>query len=101
MRVAVMAALNMPVLLLLMVLSATWLGQWAEQRRKQAGLERGRCERKVPTLPGKTCGMPLVACVELYEGDAYHFFQWVCDEHARDASRRVKGSLVRVDWLGE
>ncbi|MDQ3879128.1 MAG: hypothetical protein M3290_12390, partial [Actinomycetota bacterium] len=78
MRVAVMAALNMPVLILSLVLSATWLAQWAEQRRKQIGLERGVCQREQPSLPGGHCGMPLVACVELYEGDAYHFLQWVC-----------------------
>ena len=101
MRLAVMAALNMPILLLSLILSATWLAHWAEQRRKERGLERGICQRKEPTVPGGICGMPLVACVELYEGDAYHFFQWVCDAHARDASRRIKGSLVRVDWLEE
>ncbi|MFN2593626.1 MAG: hypothetical protein ABR579_01905, partial [Actinomycetota bacterium] len=71
MRLAVMAALNMPVLLLSLILTATWWSQWSEQRRKQAGLERGRCQREETSVPGGSCGMPLVACVELYEGDAY------------------------------
>jgi hypothetical protein len=97
--VALMALINLPILLLGVILSCTWASIQRDRRRKRVALERGRCELAVAAVPGHECGMPIAACLDLYEGDRYRFFRWLCDGHARDAERRARGGLYRIEWL--
>ena len=66
------------------------------ERRARKALASGRCQRKVPGLPGGVCGQPITSRIDIYQGYEYRFHQWVCDEHSRDARLRAKGFSYRV-----
>lgn len=66
------------------------------ERRARKAFKAGRCQRKVPGLPGGTCGHPITARVDVYQGYEYRFHEWVCDEHRRDGRLRQRGFSYRV-----
>lgn len=66
------------------------------ERRARKAFTAGRCQRKVPGLPGGTCGQPIVSRIDVYQGYEYRFHEWVCDEHSRDAKLRARGFSYRV-----
>ena len=84
---------------LVAVLAGDVVGSRLSLKRAQRALARGRCERRVPGIPGGICGRPIAARVDVYEGYEYRFQQWVCHEHAADAERRVLGRSCRVEWM--
>ena len=67
------------------------------ERRARKAFKAGRCQRKVPGVPGGTCGQPIVSRIDVYQGYEYRFHQWVCDEHSRDATLRSRGFNYRVE----
>ena len=66
------------------------------ERRARKAYKVGRCQRKVPGLPGGTCGQPITARIDVYQGYEYRFHEWVCDEHCRDGRLRARGFSYRV-----
>lgn len=66
------------------------------ERRARKAFLAGRCQRKVPGLPGGTCGQPIASRIDVYQGYEYRFHEWVCDEHSRDAKLRARGFSYRV-----
>ncbi len=62
-------------------------------------LKKGGCGRREHPASRSTCGMPIAARIDIFEGYEYRFHQWVCDQHARDAERRGSGRRFRVEWL--
>ncbi|MDQ3940574.1 MAG: hypothetical protein M3238_04395 [Actinomycetota bacterium] len=74
---------------------------WTSERRARKAFKAGRCQRKVPGIPGGTCGQPITSRIDLYQGYEYRFHQWVCDEHTRDAKLRARGFKYRVDECEE
>ena len=66
------------------------------ERRARQALAAGKCQRKVPGLPGGTCGQPIASRIDVYQGYEYRFHEWVCDEHSRDARLRSRGFSYRV-----
>ncbi|HET7481358.1 MAG TPA: hypothetical protein VFK89_00720 [Actinomycetota bacterium] len=67
------------------------------ERRARRALAAGRCQRRVPSLPGGVCGQPIVARIDVWQGYEYRFHEWVCDEHTRDARLRARGFNYRVE----
>jgi hypothetical protein len=67
------------------------------ERRARKALSKGRCQRKIPSLPGGVCGQPISARIDLLQGYEYRFHEWVCDEHTRDARLRARGFTYRVE----
>lgn len=78
------------------VLSDTYESAMSERKAVRAR-ERGTCQRKVSWVPGRVCGQPIVARVDVYEGYEYRFLQWLCHEHATDVERRDSARRVVVD----
>lgn len=97
----VLLLMNLPVGILSM-LGISWvLSRWIDTRRKEKAFRRGRCQKPDGTSPDRMCGMPIVAHMDIYSAYGYKFFQWLCDEHARDGERRMRGGLYRIEWLHE
>ena len=67
--------------------------------RAQAALSSSRCQAGSRWLPGRSCNQPAVARLDVYEGYEYRFFRCLCDEHARDAERRMAGPTYRLSSL--
>ena len=84
---------------LVAVFAGDLVGARLSLRRSRRALARGHCARRVPGTPGGTCGRPIAARVDVYQGYEYRFEQWVCHEHATDAERRARGRSYRVDWI--
>ena len=98
---ALLLFMNLP-LAILGTAGASWLlSRWLDDRRKERAFRLGQCQKPDGTSPNSICGMPIVAPMDLYGADGYKFFQWLCDEHARDGERRMRGGLYRIEWLQE
>lgn len=98
---ALVLYMNLP-LAILTLLGATALSTyWIDKRRKERAFRTGQCQKPDPTSPNRICGMPIVAEMDVYGAYGYKFFQWLCDEHARDGERRMRGGLYRIEWLRE
>ena len=67
------------------------------ERKARTARAKGRCQRRIPSLPGGVCGQPIVARIDLLQGYEYRFHEWVCDEHTRDAKLRERGFTYRVE----
>ena len=67
------------------------------ERRARKAFKAGVCQRTMPGLPGGTCGQPIAARIDIYQGYEYRFHEWVCEEHQRDARLRKRGFSYRVD----
>ena len=78
------------------VLTDTWESATNERKAARAR-KKGVCQRKVAWVPGKVCGQPIAARIDVYEGYEYRFLQWLCDEHARDVERRDSARRIVVD----
>ena len=79
------------------LVAADLRASWFSEHRARRAFKAGRCQRKVPGLPGGVCGQPITARIDLYQGYEYRFHQWVCDEHTRDAKARERGFKCRVE----
>ena len=88
-----MAIVNGPLAALLF---ADFRDSIMSERRARKAFAAGRCQRKVPGLPGGICGQPIASRIDVYQGYEYRFHQWVCDEHSRDATLRQRGFSYRV-----
>ena len=88
-----MAIVNGPLAALLL---ADFRDSIMSERRARKAFAAGRCQRKVPGLPGGICGQPIASRIDVYQGYEYRFHQWVCDEHSRDATLRQRGFSYRV-----
>ncbi len=89
-----MAVVNGPLAALLI---ADFSDSAMSERRARKAFRAGRCQRKVPGVPGGMCGQPIVSRIDVYQGYEYRFHQWVCDEHSRDATLRARGFNYRVE----
>lgn len=78
------------------LLFADFRGSLMSERRARKEFAAGVCKRKVPGLPGGTCGQPITSRIDVYEGYEYRFHEWLCDDHARDGRARSKGFCYRV-----
>ena len=89
-----MALVNGP---LAWVLVADFLDSRNHEARAERAFAKGLCQARARWLPGHSCGQPIVARLDVYEGYEYRFFRWLCEEHAGEASRRAPGSTYRLD----
>ena len=97
MRVAlVMALCNGP---LAAVIVADLLGGGRIEARAEKALLEDRCQAGSRWLPGSRCGQSVAARLDVFEGYEYRFFRCLCEEHATDAQRRLRGSTYRVARL--
>ena len=72
-------------------------GSVMSERKARKARAKGRCQRRIPSLPGGVCGQPIVARFDLLQGYVYRFHEWVCEEHTRDARLRARGFTYRVE----
>ena len=82
---------------LVVLLAFDFRDSWTSEHRARKGFTAGRCQRKVPGIPGGICGQPITSRIDLYQGYEYRFHQWVCDEHTRDATARSRGFRYKVE----
>ena len=93
-----MAVCNGPVA---WVLVADLLDSRNHEARAERAFSRGRCQAGSRWLPGHSCGQPIAARLDVYEGYEYRFFRWLCEEHAGQAQRRASGSSYRLDRVAD
>ncbi|HEY7874041.1 MAG TPA: hypothetical protein VIG64_02855 [Actinomycetota bacterium] len=93
--------MNLPLGILTLMGVTSVSSRWIDAHRKQRAFRAGRCQMPEHTSPDRICGMPIVAHMDVYGAYGYKFFQWLCDEHARDGERRMRGGLYRIEWLRE
>jgi hypothetical protein len=93
--------MNLPVALLGLIGLTSLVSHRLDAIRKERAFRAGLCQKPDDTSPNKICGMPIVAHMDVYSAYGYKFFQWLCDEHARDGERRMRGALYRIEWLRE
>jgi hypothetical protein len=98
---ALLVLLNLPVWILAVLGISSVSNHYVDARRKERGFRAGRCQKPDGTTPDRICGMPIVAHMDVYGAYGYKFFKWLCDEHARDGERRMRGGLYRIEWLRE
>ncbi len=84
---------------LVAVMAWDHLGAQVSRAAARRRLRKGGCGRREHPASRSTCGMPIAARIEIFEGYEYRFHQWVCHEHALDAERRTSGPRFRVEWL--
>ena len=83
------------------VLVADFLDSRNHEARAERAFAQGRCQARARWLPGHSCGQPIVARLDVYEGYEYRFFKWLCEEHSGDALRRATGSTYRLDRVAK
>lgn len=93
--------MNLPLWILGVLGISALVSHWTDRWRKERAFRAGRCQKPDETTPDHICGMPIVAHMDVYGAYGYKFFQWLCDEHARDGERRMRGGLYRIEWLRE
>lgn len=98
---ALLLFMNLPVAILALLGASYLVSHQVDERRKERAFRQGRCQKPLDAAPGNECGMPIVAHMDVYSAYGYKFFQWLCDEHARDGERRMRGGLYRIEWLPE
>ena len=93
--------MNLPVLILTLIgVCALWSYR-VDKARKERAFKTGQCQKPVAASPNRICGQPIAAHMDIYGAYGYKFFQWLCDEHARDGERRARGGAYRIEWLRE
>src|SRR5918999_266787 len=98
---ALLLFMNLPLAILGLLGVSAVLNHWLDARRKERAFRAGMCQKPDAASPNRVCGMPIVAHMDIYGAYGYRFFQWLCDEHARDGERRMRGGLYRIEWLRE
>jgi hypothetical protein len=93
--------MNLPLAILGVLGLSALVSHHLDARRKERAYRLGMCQKPVDGSPNRICGMPIVAHMDIYGAYGYKFFQWLCDEHARDGERRMRGGLYRIEWLRE
>jgi hypothetical protein len=101
MDMALVLYLNLPVLILTLLGACALTSYQVDKVRKERGFRCGQCQKPDSSSPNHICGMPIVAHMDVYGAYGYKFFQWLCDEHARDGERRLRGGMYRIEWLRE
>jgi hypothetical protein len=93
--------MNLPLGILTVLGVSAVSSNWLDARKKERAFRAGRCQKPDASTPDHVCGMPIAAHMDIYGAYGYKFFQWLCDEHARDGERRQRGGLYRIEWLRE
>lgn len=82
------------------VILADSIDSHRSENRADKALAKNRCEAGSRWLPGRRCGQPVVARLDVYEGYEYRFFKCLCEEHSIEAERRMAGPSYRVAPIG-
>jgi hypothetical protein len=98
---ALLLFMNLPLAILGLLGASAVVSHRLDAHRKERAFKIGACQKADDASPNKMCGMPIVAHMDIYGAYGYKFFQWLCDEHARDGERRMRGGLYRIEWLPE
>lgn len=81
------------------VIVAELMGDRRSEARAQKALARNECQAGSRWLPGRRCGQPVVARLDIKDGYEYRFFRCLCEEHTTEAQRRAVGPSYRVARL--
>ena len=98
---ALLIVMNLPVIILAMLGLSALISHRLDAHRKERAFRLGLCQKPDERSPNHVCGMPIAAHMDIYGAYGYKFFQWLCDEHACDGERRMRGGLYRIEWLRE
>jgi hypothetical protein len=98
---ALLLYMNLPVVILTLLGACAFFSYRIDKTRRDRAFKTGRCQKPDSTSPDRICGMPIVAHMDVYGAYGFKFFQWLCDEHAREGERRLRGGMYRIEWLRE
>ena len=98
---ALLLYMNLPVAILGLLGITAFASYRIDKTRKERAFRTGLCQKPDASSPNRICGMPIAAEMDIYGAYGYKFFQWLCDEHARDGERRMRGGLYRIERLRE